>query len=235
MNRSLIRFTIFFVTLLILISLEIKALANQNETEDKIVGNLPEVNVTLYAIERDGYLENFKLKSNGGIQYYPSWINVSNEAYKPQLFYNDINSDGKKELIIILTTGYGTGIIEQNIYVLHKTKTDIGEVYKEIIVDNPMTILLKNVKTKLTKSKAIINIGNEQTIINIDELDIDPKNLFSDIVTGNIVKFNVLNDKLTAIIGAQVSPVGGYIGSFYITYTFKDGMYQLKRIKFIQD
>lgn len=235
MNRSLIRFTIFFVTLLILISLEIKALANQNETEDKIVGNLPEVNVTLYAIERDGYLENFKLKSNGGIQYYPSWINVSNEAYKPQLFYNDINSDGKKELIIILTTGYGTGIIEQNIHVLHKTKTDIGEVYKEIIVDNPMTILLKNVKTKLTKSKAIINIGNEQTIINIDELDIDPKNLFSDIVTGNIVKFNVLNDKLTAIIGAQVSPVGGYIGSFYITYTFKDGMYQLKRIKFIQD
>ncbi|MBO0601854.1 hypothetical protein I2483_09290 [Sporosarcina sp. E16_3] len=205
----------------------------QNETKEKVVGNLLEANVTLYAIEREGYLEKFRLEANGGIQYFPYWINVSNEAYWPQLFYKDIIQDGKKELIIVLTRGYGTGVIEQFVHVLHNTETNFGEVYGEILVDNPMAILLKNVKTKLTKSEAIINIGNERTVIQLDKLGIDPKRLFSDVVTGSLVRFDVLDNELTAIMGAQTSPLGGYIGEFHITYEFKDQMYQVKRIKFI--
>ena len=81
-----------------------------------------------------------------------------------------------------------------------------GEIYREIIVDNPMAILLKNVKTKLTKSEAIINIGNERTVIELDKLGIDPENLFLDVVTGNLVRFDVLDNELTAIMGAQTSP-----------------------------
>ncbi|MGG2082540.1 hypothetical protein [Lysinibacillus pakistanensis] len=40
---------------------------------------------------------------------------------------------------------------------------------------------------------------------------------------------------MTAIIGAQIAPVGGYIGSFYITYILKDKKFQLKKIKFISN
>lgn len=243
MNRLLMRFTIFFVLLITLIPLEIRAyekvdrknyktISVQNETDEKPVGKLPEANVTLYAIERDGHLEKFKLQANGGIQYFPDWINVSNEAYSPKLFYNDINQDGKKELVVVLTRGYGTGVLEQNVHVLQKIKTNIGEIYREVIVDNPIAIINKNVKTKLTKSEAIITIGNKKTVIKIDKLGINPKNLFSDIYMGNIVRYDVLNNELIAIIGAQISPAD-YIGNFQITYTFKDKMYQLKKIEFI--
>ena len=73
MNRLLIRFAVFFVILLILIPFGTKALNHetpktisiQNETKEKIVGNLPEANVTLYAIEREGNLEKFRLETNG--------------------------------------------------------------------------------------------------------------------------------------------------------------------------
>lgn len=207
----------------------------QNINSEKVVGNLQEDNVTLYASEREGNLEKFRLEANGINQYFPFWINVDNEAYWPQLFYKDINQDGEKELIIVLTRGYGTGLINQEVHVLQKTETNMGNVYKEMIVDNPLEILLKNVKTKLTKSSATINIGNNITDINLDKLGIDAKNIFSDIVTDNLVRFSVLNNELTAIIGAQVSPVGGYIGSFYITYEYKNGMYIVKKIDFIQD
>ncbi|MDW0114815.1 hypothetical protein QT711_16585 [Sporosarcina saromensis] len=93
-------------------------------------------------------MENFRLGANGSIQHFPFWINVSNESYWPQLIYRDINQDGEKELIIILTKGYGTGIILQDVHVLHNTETNFGDVYREMIVDNLLAILLKNVKTK---------------------------------------------------------------------------------------
>lgn len=207
----------------------------QKQTTEEIVGELPGTNIILYANEREGRLEKFRLEANGTIQYFPFWINVSNESYWPQLVNIDINLDGKNELIIILTRGYGTGIINQEVHVLHTTETDFGDVYQEIIVDNPTAILLKNVKMELTKSKAIITIGDVKTVIKLEELGIEPRNLFTDITTVNLLRFEVIDNKLTAIVGAQVSPVGGYIGSFRITYAFKNGMYEGTNIEFIQD
>lgn len=210
----------------------------QSEPE-LVVGNLSEDNITLYAIQKDGELKNFKLESNGTIQYFPTWFNVSNEAYYPKIFYKDINSDGNKELIIVLTTGYGTGNVEQNVHVFNKHKINIGEdykeVFKEVLVDNPLAIILKNVKTTLTKSEANITIGDEETVIKIDKMGIPSNHLFQDVDTGNIIKFDVINNELTAIIGAQIAPAGGLIGNFYITYSLKDKMYQLKKIKFISN
>ncbi|WP_339250105.1 hypothetical protein NSQ43_10880 [Sporosarcina sp. FSL W8-0480] len=200
---------------------------------EEVVGKIPEAYIYLYATEREGNLEKFRLEANGAIQYFPFWINVSNESYWPQLIYSDINHDGEKELIIILTKGYGTGTILQEVHVLHNTETNIGNVYREMIVDNPMAILLKNVKTKLTKSVATITIGNEKTVIKIDKLRIEPKNLFSDVVTDNLIRFEVIDNKLMAIVGAQIAPAGGYIGSFHLTYEFQNGLYECRKIEFV--
>lgn len=223
------------------IPLETKALEEnyesnfiQNESEE-IVGNLPEANVILYATQKDGYLKNFNLKTNENVQHFPDWTNVSNEAYSPKIFYKDINSDGNKDLIIVLTTDYGTGIQEQNVHVLHNNRVNGGEIYKEILVDNPIAIVLKNVKTSLTKSEATINIRKEKTVIEIGEFGIQNNQLFPEIYVGNIIEFDVLDNELTAIVGAQIAPVGGEIGSFHIKYIYKDKMYQLKKIEFISN
>ncbi len=56
--------------------------------------------------------------------------------------------------------GSGTGLLEKKGQVLHKTESNIGEVYREILVDNPLAILSKNARKSLTESEAIITIGN---------------------------------------------------------------------------
>ncbi len=210
-------------------------ISRQNQSNEKVVGKLPEAKIALFANESEGYLQKFRLEVNGVTQHFPFWINVSNEAYWPQLIYKDINQDGENELIVILTRGYGTGVVNQEVHVLHKTETNFGNVYREILVDNPMAILLKNVKTELTKSHALITIGHHKTEIEIDKLGIEPRKFFSDITTANLLRFEVIENKLMAIIGAQVSPVGGYIGSFHITYEYKNDLYEAKKIEFIQD
>jgi hypothetical protein len=174
---------------------------------------------------------NFRLDVNGGTKYFPYWRNVANETYAPQLFYQDINTDGKKDLIIILTQAYGTGILAQNVHVLHQTQTNLGETYREIIVDDPRTILLRNVKTKLTKSEAIISIRNREEKYNIEKFVIGPGGLFSNIVTDNLISIEVIGSQLTAKMGCQIGP-GIFIGSFFITYEYQDHFYQMKEIKF---
>lgn len=197
-----------------------------------MIGSIPEINLTLFAQEKDGELVNFRLDVNGGTKYFPYWRNVANETYAPQLFYQDINTDGKKDIIIVLTQGYGTGILEQNVHVLHQTQTNLGETYREIIVDDPRTILLRNVKTKLTKSEAIISISNKEEKYSIEKIVKGPEGLFSNIVTDNLISYEIIDNQLFAKMGAQIAPAGGFIGSFYITYEYKDRFYQMKEIDF---
>ncbi|WP_226681585.1 hypothetical protein [Sutcliffiella horikoshii] len=207
--------------------LEIKELLVSNIGVN--VGEIEEANIKLYADVKGDYLKNFQLNFDEQRLKFPSWKNVSNQTYYPKLFYSDLNSDGLKDLVIILTLGYGTGVIEQEVHVLH----DDGEHIYEIPVQNPKEIIEKNVKTKITPSQVIITIHEEKQVkMDIKNLGIDTKDLFSSVVTANLIRYDVINNKLTAIIGAQVAPVGGYIGDFIITYRYKDDKYRLDKIDF---
>ncbi|UNT71719.1 hypothetical protein IQ781_27480 (plasmid) [Bacillus sp. N447-1] len=205
----------------------------QSTVEEKIVGRIPEAGAILYATEKEGELTNFKLQVDGRIIFFPKWMHVSNQTYYPQLYYSDINHDGKKEISIVLTTGCGSEVIIQEVHVFNIIKNKHGELFKEIPVDNSISIINKNVQTKLTKSEAIIKIGNDITKINIKKLGIEPAHIFSNIAFGSILKFKVVNNKLNAIVGATVAPSGGYLGDIYITYTFKDNEYKIGQINFI--
>ncbi len=224
MNRIFKKMVIFSL-LILLVPMETKA-----NTEEKVVGQLPEANLTLFATEKEGDLTNFKLKVEGETYFFPRWMNVSNPTYYPELYYSDINNDLKKEIIIVLTTGTGSGIVIQEVHVFHIEKN--GDLL-EILVDNPMSIINKNVKTKLSRSEAIVSIGSEITKINVEELGIDPSHIFDNVALGSIFKFKVINNKLVAIVGAAIAPTGGGLGEIHITYTFKDNMYQAEQIKFI--
>jgi hypothetical protein len=225
-KTSLIRAIILLIILLMIKPFQ--AYADNNETEIP-VAFLPEARATLYAIKREANLEKFTLTINGDSQYFPYWRNVDSPTYKPKMLYKDINKDGQKELIIILTTDTGTEINVQDVHVFHKVKVDFGETYHEILVDNPTAIFLKNAKTSLTKYEAIITIENKKNIIKLDKFGIDSEHLFHNIGIGSIFKFDVVNNELTATLGLQVSPAS-FIGYIHISYIFKDNMYQVKKI-----
>ena len=225
----------FFIKLspILLIILVSMAMVTKANTAEKVVGQLSEANLILYATEKEGdfdrNLTNFKLKLKGQTYFFPRWMNVVNPTYYPELYHSDTNNDLKKEIMIVLTTGTGSGVVIQEVHVFHENNGDLVE----ILVDNPMAIINKNVKTKLSKSEAIVRIGNEITKINVEELGIVPSHIFENVALGSTFKFKVINNKLVAIVGAAIAPTGGGLGEIHITYTFNDNMYQAEQIKFI--
>ncbi len=100
------------------------------------------------------------------------WKSASNRDLK--LFYSDINQDGAKEIIIILTTGSGTGVSEREVHVFNVDRSNINKFIYESYVDDPIVIAMKNVKTKLTSSEAEITIGKKRTLVNIEKYGIEP-------------------------------------------------------------
>jgi hypothetical protein len=218
------------ILVIILVSMAMVTKAN---TAEKVVGQLSEANLILYATEKEGDLDrnltNFKLKLKGQTYFLPRWMNVVNPTYYPELYYSDMNNDLKKEIIIVLTTGTGSGIVIQEVHVFHENNGDLVE----ILVDNPMAIINKNVKTKSSKTEAIITIGNNTTKINVEELGIVPAHISENVGFGNKLKFKVIEHKLVAIVDASIAPTGGGLGEIHIAYTFKDNMYQAEQIKFI--
>lgn len=205
--------------------------ASNSESQLHIVASLAEAKATLYAMEREGTYEKFKLDIDGIIRFFPDWKNVNNPSVAPRLFFKDLNHDAKKELIIVLTKCYGTGVLDTEVHVFHLIETNKGEGYEEMLVDKPMSIILKNVKTKLTPHEAVVTVGDKKNVVNIDKFQISHENLFSDVAFGNIVKFDIVDNQLLVSVPGQISPAS-FIGTIVITYEYKDMMYLAKKVEF---
>lgn len=194
-----------------------------------VVSELSKENIVLYAKKANGFYQEFKIHFKGEVYSRPYWMNVTNPAYAPQIYYEDINQDEKKELIIILTKGYGTGVLDEEVYVYRYTNGLI-----DVLVDHPLSIINKNVKTKLTTEKAEVKIGDKVFLVDITPLEIQPSSLFGDIGFGSIIKYEVKGNHLIAKIPGQLSPAG-FIGQIVIIYEYRDKMYQAKSIEFQQE
>ncbi len=197
-------------------------ISNIGEPQSEVVAMLKKANATLYATKREGNLEKFRLKTDRGIRWFPYWRSSAFPSFGPRLFYEDINQDGKEELVVILTNDHGTGIMITEAHVLQKTKTNIGEVYEEKLIDNPEAIINKNVKTKKVSEDGVeITIGKKQTI-----------ELINKYFGNEIIDFSVYKNELAVYMSGQLSPLPE--GGILITYQFKDNMYQYKKIEYVK-
>ncbi|HWL13902.1 MAG TPA: hypothetical protein VNQ57_12985 [Ureibacillus sp.] len=213
----LLVFILFFVP---------KSVSATNEGYE-MVTKLPKEDIILYAKKMNGLYQDFKIVFKGETYFRPFWINDTNPTYAPKLFYEDINKDGKKEIIITLTKGYGSGVLDEEVYVYRYTNGLI-----DVIVDNPLAIIYKNVKTKLTTEKAEIILGDKVSII--DTKSIEPSHLFEDIGFGSIIDYEVIKKNLMVRVSGQITPAM-FVGDIIITYEYRDKMYQAKTIEFITD
>ena len=220
MKRSII----FIITFILVIALN---KAGATIPEHIVVAKSDKDNITIYAKKMDGLYQGFKIDFKGKVYSKPFWINVTNPTYAPQVYYEDINKDEKKELIIILTKGYGTGVLDQEVHVFHVDNNR----FEEMLVDHPMAIVNKNMKGSLSPSKAEIIIGMKHHVINVRKLNLLPETIFNEINFGSIIKYEVKNNDLIAILHPQFSP-GSFVGNISIIYEYRDKMYQAKSIEF---
>jgi len=195
----------------------------------ELVSRNDKENISLYAKKINGLFRDFKIDFKGRIYSRPFWISETNPTYEPQIIYKDINSDQNKELIIILTKGYGTGLLWKDVFVFNALN-NLLDVNEEI-VDNPMAIIHKKVKTKLTAKKAEVIVSGKKCTTDITPLEIKPENLFDIIGFGSIIDYEVRDNQLIASVAGQISPAS-FIGSIVIVYEYRDNMYQAKTIEF---
>ncbi len=196
-------------------------------TDPEIVAKINNEDITLYAKTRDGWYQDFKLDFKGTIYSTFYWMSTATKyTYAPKMIYEDINKDKRKELIIILNKGHGSGL---NIEEVHVFNTDYN-YFGEELVDNPLAIVYKNVKTKLTTEKAEVIVGDKISVVKIKA--IEPSHLNEDIGFGSIIDYEVINKQLMASVGAQITPAG-FIGDIIIGYEFRNKMYQAKTIEFL--
>lgn len=217
------RYLIALLTIFIsIVPIQVEATTNGLEP----VANSKQENITLFAKKSGSLYQDFQLDFKGTSYHKPYWVNVTNPTYAPQIIYRDINNDDKNELIIALTKGYGTGVLDRDVHVFHHR-----EGLFEVLVDNPLAIINKNVKSKLTSKEAEIILGGKQASVDITPLNIKPNNLFKDIAFGSIIDYEVNDNELIAKVSVQISPAS-FIGDILIVYHFQDKMYQAKSIEF---
>lgn len=215
-------FILLMALFLVIAPIKSKAVTEEHE----IVAKISKEDITLYARTIDGLFHDFKLNFKGTIYSRPFWLSSANKyAYAPKMIYEDINKDKRKELLIVLNKGYGSGVIIEEVHVFETEYNHYGEK----LVDDPLSIIYKNVKTKLTTEKAEVIVGDK--VSTIDTKSIDPAHLFNDISFGNSITYEVIDNHLVAFVGAQITPAM-YIGGVKITYEYKDKIYQAKTIEF---
>ncbi len=176
--------------------------------------------------EVNGMYEGFILEIKENRQYF-NWENVSNPTFAPKILFNDINGDGGKELIIILTTGTGTGFHTEDIHVLNPVTLEEMEVETpdEIVKEN-LDTLIENQGDKIAIS---IAIGDEKTTVYKDKEY--AASWFDKVIFKNNYHYSVVHNELVVKMGAQVSPAG-FIGELEATYAFKNGGFRVKTISF---
>lgn len=122
-----------------------------------------------------------------------SLIQHIHPTYPPRLLYDDLNGDENEELIIILTLGYGTGALEEEVHIIDP------ESLKETRVENALQIIDDHVELEVTPENIEVKVSGRKQIIPKTEWETESEKIHS-AGFGSIVSYKVENDVLKAYV-----------------------------------
>ncbi|MGE4484117.1 MAG: hypothetical protein AB7C97_03265 [Oscillospiraceae bacterium] len=198
-----------------------------------LLASLPDDNIYIYGDKNSlgspgGPYEGLCLSINGVCKYF-GWENIAKESFLPELSLEDLNGDGQNELVIILTTGEGTGVNIKDIHVINP------ESFEETAVENPLDIISQNVFSSIVHENGAvlitITVNGQRSLITLDENYAwgwaEDKAVF-----GSIVTYAADGSEFKASVPVQVSCTV-FIGEIDITYAFDGNKYVMDAIKYV--
>ncbi|MED1945193.1 MULTISPECIES: stalk domain-containing protein [Brevibacillus] len=196
----------------------------------KMIASIPEEEIYLYALNKNNNMYKDLIVSINGVKKVFNWQTIAKIEDLPQLRYLDLNNDQKKELVIILSKGHGTGFSNKTIHIVNP------ENLTEHHIENPLDIIKNNVTTKIISDTEVeIKIGETISNIKLEEIPFKLSKLFpervSEISYGNLVYYEISNHTIKAIVGVEGDYLK-YMGDIIIEYDFKDGKFIMKNILF---
>ncbi|GGD78354.1 copper amine oxidase N-terminal domain-containing protein [Paenibacillus nasutitermitis] len=165
---------------------------------------------------------------------FPFWHNVGNPSYAPRILLEDLNQDGKDELLVILTTGYGTGLKDEEAYIFD------SESFNEIPLEDWQTYALKHVVPgRVTEEGARIRIDNVETSIPhhipAEEFKGDqPQWWYDSPAYGQVIRYEVRQNALYAVLPLWYSPAHS-AGQLEIRFSYQDRFFQGKSIEYKEE
>jgi hypothetical protein len=179
--------------------------------------------------------KNFTLQVGGGfdsvgcelLYNFPHWYN---SKFAPDLFYNDINGDGLRDIIVALVSGAGSGIAMKEIYVLNQIH-DPYRRYEEVPVESINDAANRLVKIKRIGNEAIIIIGKKKYDVDLSKFSYAPEHFSPRPWIGSIEKYKPKNGSLYGTTVVFITPSGD-IGSLDIGYKWDGKMYKAKSVNF---
>ncbi|MDD4729734.1 MAG: hypothetical protein PHN55_13435 [Dysgonamonadaceae bacterium] len=133
------------------------------------------------------------------------WSNVTNPTYAPTINIADVDDDGKEEVIIILTIGYGTGVLQQEIRLLNM------EDLSEISIQNPVEAINEKITSTIIKGGDKVNVTVKWDGKMIDQSYYNPNYSgfwFEEVSFGDRVSYDIIEDKIIASVLGAISPSG---------------------------
>ncbi|WP_156456535.1 hypothetical protein [Abyssisolibacter fermentans] len=217
MNRITV---IFFVVLTLILSLSKPPITNTNADKYKIlIASIEDEDIFLYGKHTAPAYKGMKLVIGEKSKIF-NWRCSFNRT--PELVSVDLNSDEKKELVIIRTDGFGTGIHNGKINVLDRDSLD------EIYVVSPIEIINKNIKSQLSLENIKLAIGNETISLKTSDYT-KGKEIYNSIEFGSEIYYLIEDKHIKSVVSAQIAH-GAYIGYIIINYKYENSQFVLDDI-----
>ena len=197
-----------------------------------LLAGLPDDLIYLYGDKKDidttGAYDGMYLYIRGMSRYF-EWQSIGKESFLPELILRDINDDGQKELIVILTTGEGTGVNQKAVHVIN------AETFVETSVRDPLTIISAQVSTSIDQDNGTttlsIIVNGRRTVVVLSE-HAAPEQSMDQAFFGSVVTYELDGTVLKATVPAQISDTL-FAGDIVITYAFDANEYIMKTIDYV--
>ncbi|SDN49564.1 hypothetical protein SAMN05518871_105276 [Psychrobacillus sp. OK028] len=224
-----------YILLMILVCQTGTAYAVQRVVTSHIISDLWYENVFLIADKIDSMTtKNFTVQVGGGVDSvggellynFPNWYNAK---FGPKLFFEDINSDGLKDVIVALISGSGSGVSTKEIHVLNQVR-DPNMRYEEVPVESINDAVKRLVKMERKGDEITVIIGKKKYVedylkFNFQYSDAPPS-------VGSNEDYKPENGVLYGYTTVFVSIPEAGIGSLKVKYGWDGKMYKADSVTF---
>ncbi|WP_220775593.1 hypothetical protein [Bacillus sp. BML-BC060] len=179
-----------------------------------------------YPNKERGIIEDIELFVGDGM-YKPGWDHLDHPSFPPEILFEDLNSDGVEEIIILLHKGSGSGVSIWEIHILEESE-ECG--YSHVFVEDPESHLHVNMESSIIPHTGRIHYFSKYQTESWDvpfSTEYQEDHLFDEFVIDSQIRFKVENNNLVAYVGLQLSFLS-HIGELQLQYCYKQGKYLVK-------
>lgn len=150
-GKAMKRILVILCCVLFFGSIEVLAQESTEQKQILIAGNKKE-GVYLYATPNPKGEMFSDIQVMIGKQIFETygWKVPMRAERKPELHVVDLNNDGLKEIVVIITIGTGTWVVQKEAHIIQQVEALDGKVYEEMDLDNPVHTIERDFKITAT-------------------------------------------------------------------------------------